>query len=74
MLHSYPMKSTMTLHTCNFEYLQADQPGHLGDGRAFLFEKEDPCKTLEISKKDEKLLDKQTISVERQTNTIFQVK
>ena len=41
------MKSKMNLHTCNFEYLQADQPGHPGGGRAFLFEKEDPCKTLE---------------------------
>ena len=39
------MKSKMNLHTCNFEYLQADQPGHPGDGRAFLFEKEDSCKT-----------------------------
>ena len=39
------MKSKMNLHTCNFEYLQADQPGHLGGGRAFLFQKEDHCKT-----------------------------
>ena len=45
------MKSKMNLHTCNFEYLQADQPGHPGGGRAFLFEKEESCKTLEISKK-----------------------